>query len=64
MFRLLPGGPQHLAILKGVSGVVRPSRLTLLLGPPGGGRSTLLKALAGRLQGAQLKVPAQLLHAF
>ncbi|KAM7276544.1 hypothetical protein ACFE04_018410 [Oxalis oulophora] len=35
-------------ILKGVSGIVRPSRLTLLLGPPGCGKTTLLQALAGK----------------
>ncbi|KAG2492020.1 hypothetical protein HYH03_009749 [Edaphochlamys debaryana] len=36
-------------ILDAGSGVVRPGRMTLLLGPPGSGRSTLLKALAGQL---------------
>ncbi|KAL6905801.1 hypothetical protein ACP4OV_003402 [Aristida adscensionis] len=36
-------------ILSGVSGVTRPARLTLLLGPPGCGKTTLLKALAGKL---------------
>ncbi|CAM6100567.1 unnamed protein product [Calypogeia fissa] len=38
-----------LAILKNVSGVVKPRRLTLLLGPPASGKTTLLLALAGRL---------------
>ncbi|KAG7389065.1 hypothetical protein PHYPSEUDO_011334 [Phytophthora pseudosyringae] len=37
------------AILKGVSGVLRPGTLTLVLGQPGSGKSTLLKALSGRL---------------
>ncbi|CAM6107413.1 unnamed protein product [Calypogeia fissa] len=36
-------------ILSDVSGILKPSRLTLLLGPPGSGRTTLLRALAGRL---------------
>ncbi|KAJ7970940.1 Pleiotropic drug resistance transporter [Quillaja saponaria] len=36
-------------ILKGVSGIIKPSRITLLLGPPGCGKTTLLQALAGRL---------------
>uniref|UniRef100_J3NCE9 ABC transporter domain-containing protein n=1 Tax=Oryza brachyantha TaxID=4533 RepID=J3NCE9_ORYBR len=36
-------------ILKNVSGIIKPSRLTLLLGPPGCGKTTLLKALAGKL---------------
>ncbi|KAH9288622.1 hypothetical protein KI387_032739, partial [Taxus chinensis] len=39
----------ELAILKDVSGIVKPSRMMLLLGPPGSGKSTLLLALAGRL---------------
>uniref|UniRef100_A0ACD6AER2 Uncharacterized protein n=1 Tax=Avena sativa TaxID=4498 RepID=A0ACD6AER2_AVESA len=36
-------------ILKDVSGAVRPSRMTLLLGPPSSGKTTLLLALAGKL---------------
>ncbi|CAL5090732.1 unnamed protein product [Urochloa decumbens] len=46
-------------ILNGVSGVVKPSRLTLLLGPPGCGKTTLLKALAGKLS-ANLEVAGQI----
>ncbi|XP_020088222.1 ABC transporter G family member 42-like [Ananas comosus] len=38
-----------LTILKDVSGIVRPSRMTLLLGPPSSGKTTLLLALAGKL---------------
>ncbi|CAM8903086.1 unnamed protein product [Rhodiola kirilowii] len=37
------------SILEDVSGIVKPSRLTLLLGPPGCGKTTLLLALAGKL---------------
>ncbi|KAH9700610.1 ABC transporter G family member 31 [Citrus sinensis] len=40
-----------LTILNDVSAVVKPGRLTLLLGPPGSGKSTLLLALAGKLDG-------------
>ncbi|KFK23133.1 hypothetical protein AALP_AAs61551U000700 [Arabis alpina] len=36
-------------ILNGVSGIIRPKRMTLLLGPPGCGKTTLLLALSGRL---------------
>jgi len=36
-------------ILDDVSGMIKPSRMTLLLGPPSSGKTTLLMALAGRL---------------
>ncbi|CAL5207748.1 unnamed protein product [Lathyrus oleraceus] len=36
-------------ILKDVTGIVKPSRMTLLLGPPGSGKTTLLQALAGKM---------------
>ncbi|MQM18092.1 hypothetical protein Taro_051077, partial [Colocasia esculenta] len=38
-----------LTILNDISGVIKPGRMTLLLGPPGSGKSTLLLALAGKL---------------
>ncbi|TXG71482.1 hypothetical protein EZV62_000061 [Acer yangbiense] len=38
-----------ISILKDVNGIIKPSRLTLLLGPPGCGKTTLLLALAGKL---------------
>ncbi|GAY35559.1 hypothetical protein CUMW_017020, partial [Citrus unshiu] len=38
-----------ISILKDVSGIIKPSRLTLLLGPPSSGKTTLLLALAGKL---------------
>ncbi|KAK6941567.1 Plant PDR ABC transporter associated [Dillenia turbinata] len=49
---LYPGRRRKLCILDDVSGIVRPSRLTLLLGPPSCGKTTLLLALAGRLDAA------------
>ncbi|XP_076904316.1 ABC transporter G family member 35-like [Bidens hawaiensis] len=38
-----------LKILKDVSGIIKPGRMALLLGPPSSGKTTLLLALAGRL---------------
>lgn len=48
----LQGGlsTQPFRILKSVDGVLRPGRFTLLLGPPGAGKSVLLQTLAGRLR--------------
>ncbi|CAI8614418.1 unnamed protein product [Vicia faba] len=40
---------QHLDILQNVSGIIKPGRMTLLLGPPSSGKTTLLLALAGKL---------------
>ncbi|KAF3671253.1 Pleiotropic drug resistance protein 6 [Capsicum annuum] len=47
--RIFPSRRKKLSILNNISGVIRPSRLTLLLGPPSSGKTTLLLALAGRL---------------
>ncbi|KAI3716293.1 hypothetical protein L6452_23529 [Arctium lappa] len=49
LFHLLPNSKKHITILDDVSGVVKPSRMTLLLGPPSSGKTTLLLALAGKL---------------
>ncbi|KAE8718787.1 ABC transporter G family member 38 [Hibiscus syriacus] len=38
------------SILRDVSGIIKPGRLTLLLGPPGSGKTTLLQALTGKLE--------------
>ena len=40
---------EEVKILDGVSGVFRPGTTTLVLGPPGAGKSVLLQALSGRL---------------
>lgn len=39
----------NLTILKDASGILKPSRMALLLGPPGSGKTSLLLALAGKL---------------
>ncbi|XP_060175555.1 ABC transporter G family member 31 [Lycium barbarum] len=44
-----------LTILNNVSGAVKPGRMTLLLGPPGSGKTSLLLALSGKLDKALKK---------
>ncbi|CAL5429119.1 unnamed protein product [Camellia sinensis] len=46
--RIFPGRRKKLSILNNISGIIRPSRLTLLLGPPSSGKTTFLLSLAGR----------------
>ncbi|GMI82035.1 pleiotropic drug resistance 12, ATP-binding cassette G40, PLEIOTROPIC DRUG RESISTANCE 12 [Hibiscus trionum] len=48
-FHLLSSRKKHVHILRDVSGIIRPCRMTLLLGPPSSGKTTLLLALAGKL---------------
>ncbi|XP_009765624.1 pleiotropic drug resistance protein 3 [Nicotiana sylvestris] len=58
----LPGLQSELAkikILNDVSGVIKPGRMTLLLGPPGCGKTSLLKALSGNLD-KSLKVSGEI----
>ncbi|XP_060672517.1 LOW QUALITY PROTEIN: pleiotropic drug resistance protein 3-like [Ziziphus jujuba] len=52
---------KKLEILKDVSGIIKPSRLTLLLGPPGCGKTTLLQSLAGILNHS-LKVTGEITY--
>ena len=47
---LFGSGPQsRVDILHSMTGRIQPAAMTLLMGPPGCGKSTFLKALAGRL---------------
>lgn len=48
----------RMAILNHISTVLKPGRATLVLGPPGGGKSSLLKAMAGKLDHHNLQVGA------
>ncbi|KAI3935814.1 hypothetical protein MKX01_032998 [Papaver californicum] len=50
-----------LTILKDASGILKPSRMTLLLGPPSSGKTTLLLALAGKLDPG-LKVKGEITY--
>ncbi|KAL3536142.1 hypothetical protein ACH5RR_004603 [Cinchona calisaya] len=47
---LAPSNKRKITVLKNISGILKPSRMTLLLGPPGAGKTTLLLALAGKLE--------------
>ncbi|XP_031274859.1 pleiotropic drug resistance protein 3-like [Pistacia vera] len=62
VFSRLPGSKSTEAkinIINDVSGIIKPGRITLLLGPPGCGKTTLLKALAGNLH-KSLKVTGEI----
>ncbi|XP_019055632.1 PREDICTED: pleiotropic drug resistance protein 3-like [Nelumbo nucifera] len=50
-----------ISILKDVSGIIKPGRLTLLLGPPGCGKTTLLLALSRKLD-QSLKVTGEITY--
>ncbi|KAI3789672.1 hypothetical protein L2E82_02474 [Cichorium intybus] len=49
IFHLLPNRKKHITILEDLNGIIKPGRMTLLLGPPSSGKTTLLLALAGKL---------------
>ncbi|WRX34653.1 ABC transporter-like [Theobroma cacao] len=59
--RIYQGRRSKLTILDECSGIIRPSRLTLLLGPPSSGKTTLLLALAGRL-GTHLQMSGKITY--
>lgn len=58
---ILPNKKKPLTILHDVSGVIKPRRMTLLLGPPGSGKTTLLLALAGKLD-SDVKVSGRMAY--
>ncbi|KAJ8466246.1 hypothetical protein OPV22_028798 [Ensete ventricosum] len=49
LLQLSPSKRRTKKILNDVSGILKPTRMTLLLGPPASGKTTLLLALAGKL---------------
>ncbi|KAI7749054.1 hypothetical protein M8C21_030097, partial [Ambrosia artemisiifolia] len=58
---LFPSRKIPLPVLHDVSGIIKPGRMTLLLGPPSSGKTTLLLALAGKL-GSDLKVSGRVTY--
>ncbi|KAJ4749522.1 ABC transporter G family member 36 [Rhynchospora pubera] len=58
---ILPSRKTQMPILHDVSGIIKPRRMTLLLGPPGSGKTTLLLALAGKLD-SDLKVSGKVTY--
>ncbi|XP_037466688.1 ABC transporter G family member 44 isoform X1 [Triticum dicoccoides] len=59
--RIIPNKKIPINILHDVNGIIKPKRMTLLLGPPGSGKTTLLLALAGKL-GSDLKVSGKVTY--
>ncbi|KAF7843300.1 pleiotropic drug resistance protein 1-like [Senna tora] len=58
---ILPSRKRHVTILKDVSGIIKPRRMTLLLGPPSSGKTTLLLAMSGKLD-PSLKVTGRVTY--
>ncbi|WCJ20352.1 ABC transporter G family member 39 [Euphorbia peplus] len=58
---ILPSRKKPLPILHDICGIIRPQRMTLLLGPPSSGKTTLLLALAGKLD-KSLKVSGKVTY--
>ncbi|KAH9623955.1 hypothetical protein KSS87_012299 [Heliosperma pusillum] len=59
---LIPSKKKTFKILQDVSGIIKPSRMTLLLGPPSSGKTTLLLALAGKLDNDDVKVSGKIAY--
>ncbi|CAL5359016.1 unnamed protein product [Camellia sinensis] len=58
---VLPSRKKPLSILHDVSGIINPGRMTLLLGPPSSGKTSLLLALGGKLD-SDLKVSGKVTY--
>ena len=60
--RVTSDGKQPLSILNNVSGVLKPGKFTLLLGPPSSGKTTFLKALAGAGGSGGINIKGDILY--
>ncbi|XP_075642119.1 pleiotropic drug resistance protein 1-like isoform X1 [Castanea sativa] len=58
---IIKGKKKPFSILHDVSGIIKPGRMTLLLGPPGSGKTTFLLAMAGRLS-SDLKISGRITY--
>ncbi|KAJ0960089.1 hypothetical protein J5N97_000148 [Dioscorea zingiberensis] len=58
---IVPSGKRPISILHDITGIIKPCRMTLLLGPPGSGKTSLLLALAGKLD-SSLKVSGRVTY--
>jgi ABC-type multidrug transport system ATPase subunit/ABC-type multidrug transport system permease subunit len=61
LLHIIPNNKVPMNILHDINGIIKPKRMTLLLGPPGSGKTTLLLALAGKL-GSDLKVTGKVTY--
>ncbi|KAK1608012.1 hypothetical protein QYE76_031685 [Lolium multiflorum] len=61
LLHIIPNNKVPMNILHDINGIIKPKRMTLLLGPPGSGKTTLLLALAGKL-GSDLKVSGKVTY--
>ncbi|XP_063944101.1 ABC transporter G family member 29-like isoform X2 [Daucus carota subsp. sativus] len=60
-FGFKSGKKAKLTILKDATGIIKPARMALLLGPPSSGKTTFLLALAGKLD-SNLKVEGEITY--
>ncbi|KAK1265609.1 Pleiotropic drug resistance protein 3 [Acorus gramineus] len=58
---ILPNRKKRIVVLHDVCGIIKPRRMTLVLGPPGSGKTSLLLALAGKLS-SDLKVSGRVTY--
>ncbi|MCL7029383.1 hypothetical protein MKW94_012888 [Papaver nudicaule] len=61
LLHILPNRKKPVSILNDISGIIKPNRMTLLLGPPSSGKTTMLLALAGKLD-KDLKVSGKVTY--